>query len=500
MALTDVIGRLAEVNEEQLVETKDIRIEMESLTDRVTELLEFNKQDRLERLESLREGAGAFEAPSLTGGDAGSGASGGSGKGILGGLASAFMGFFGLKAFLGSIAAFSGKLLKLFKGVGRFLGPIGLIITAIIATFATVEGFIKGYEEGGLLGGLEGAVKGFVDSIIAAPLDLLAATVSHVARMMGFTETADAIKNFSFSEMFDKIITVVFNVIENTVDFVKELFADPKAKLEELWTGLKNLLKINNLLDLFFLPTNLAVRWIQSIFNFGDPDKPFNLSTFIEGMIADTVALFTNIFQGLINKLRSIPILSEFFKSDQEKALDAEIKALNEQLKQQNKAADQIQFKATKSALGPGYKLQRMGDPDRIAPVSGFFMSEEKKEALRDEKRVKAAKLKDELATFTSDQKLIELAKSVTEETIRKVEIQRQQIQTGMAVQQLNAAAGASGGGTTVVYQTTNNVSGGGGGGGAAAAVNTSSSSVAPSNDYQGSMNPTWVIGGAAGR
>jgi len=55
-------------------------------------------------------------------------------------------------------------------------------------------------------------------------------------------------------------------------------------------------------------------------------------------------------------------------------------------------------------------------------------------------------------------------------------------------------------GGTTVINnQTTNNVSGGGGGGGATA-VNTSSSSVAPSNDYQGSMNPTWVIGGAAGR
>ena len=72
MALSDVIDRLTEVNEEQLVETKDIRIEMESLTDRVTDLVELNKQDRLERLESLREGAGAFEAPSLTGGDAGS--------------------------------------------------------------------------------------------------------------------------------------------------------------------------------------------------------------------------------------------------------------------------------------------------------------------------------------------------------------------------------------------------------------------------------------------
>lgn len=55
-------------------------------------------------------------------------------------------------------------------------------------------------------------------------------------------------------------------------------------------------------------------------------------------------------------------------------------------------------------------------------------------------------------------------------------------------------------GGTTVINnQTTNNVSGGGGGGGAAA-VNTSSSSVAPSNDYHGTLDATQVIGGAPNR
>ena len=55
-------------------------------------------------------------------------------------------------------------------------------------------------------------------------------------------------------------------------------------------------------------------------------------------------------------------------------------------------------------------------------------------------------------------------------------------------------------GGTTVINnQTTNNVSGGGGGGGATA-VNTSSSSVAPSNDYHGTLDATQVIGGAPNR
>jgi len=70
MALTDVIDRLIEVNEEQLVETQDIKIEIETLNDRITSLLELNKQDRLDRLESMREGAG-FAPPSMTAGNGG---------------------------------------------------------------------------------------------------------------------------------------------------------------------------------------------------------------------------------------------------------------------------------------------------------------------------------------------------------------------------------------------------------------------------------------------
>jgi len=526
MALTDVIDRLTEVNEEQLLETQSIKIEIETLSDRMGSLLELNKQDRLDRLEAMREGAG-FAPPSMTAGDVG-GAAGKSGGGLLGGLMNSLMGFFGLTGFLATLKAFSGKLLKMFKLVGRFLGPLGVIITGIIGAFAAVEGFLKGYEENGLIGGIEGAVKGLIGELVAKPLDLVRELAAWLARQFGFAKVSAFLQSFSFVEIYDKLLTGLFDVVEVTVDFIKGIFTDPIGTLNDLWTGLKNLLQINNIVDLLYLPVNLAVRWIQDRFQwgdpdepfmlstflddsingavnwfldrfgFGDPDNPFRLSSFIENMIANTVQLFTNIFQGLINKLRSIPILSEFFKSDQEKALDAEIKALNEQLKQQNKAADQIQFKATKSALGPGYKLQRMGDPDRIAPVSGLFMSEEKKEELRDERRAKAAKLKDELATFTSDKNLIELAKSVTEESIRKVEIQRQQIQTGMAVQQLNAAAGASGGGTTIIYQTTNNVSGGGGG--STSSPNASSSTAAASNDYQGTLDATQFISGGPAR
>ena len=503
MALTDVIDRLAEVNEEQLVETKDIRIEMESLTDRVTELLELNKQDRLDRLESLREGAGAFEAPSLTGGDGGSGASGGGGKGILGGLASAFMGFFGLKAFLGSIAAFSGKLLKLFKGVGRFLGPIGLIITAIIATFATVEGFIKGYEEGGILGGLEGAVKGFFGAIIAAPLDLIRQAAAWIAMQLGFAKVNTFLKSFSFAEIFDTMIGGIFDGVERVFDSLNEIFKFPEDG--------DKLGALGNLIDIVYLPVNMAVNFVQGMFGWDDPDEPFRLSKFISDSIKSGMNHALSVFgfeptdteQTLMSFL--MDTFDRVFASITQVVTDfgsrlliegeivfrkilTFIQNIPDQL--MKFISDNLSFKLPVIAIpNPIPRPARVGPVPKEDYITIFGGT--------DEIRVPGG----ENASSNIAQRNAALEADI--ERIRNESgpaIERQQIQTGMAVQQLNAAAGASGGGTTVVYQTTNNVSGGGGGGGAAAAVNTGSSSAAPSNDYQGSMNPTWVIGGAAGR
>ena len=505
MALTDVIDRLAEVNEEQLVETKDIRIEMESLTDRVTELLELNKQDRLDRLESLREGAGAFEAPSLTGGDGGSGASGGGGKGILGGLASAFMGFFGLKAFLGSIAAFSGKLLKLFKGVGRFLGPIGLIITAIIATFATVEGFIKGYEEGGILGGLEGAVKGFFGAIIAAPLDLIRQAAAWIAMQLGFAKVNTFLKSFSFAEIFDTMIGGIFDGVERVFDSLNEIFTFPEDG--------DKLGALGNLIDIVYLPVNMAVNFVQGMFGWDDPDEPFRLSKFISDSIKSGMNHALSVFgfeptdteQTLMSFL--MDTFDRVFASITQVVTDFGSRLLIEGeivfrriLTFIQNIPDQL-MKFISDTLS--FKLPPIIIPNPIPkPLRPPGMREDGIVLFEgtDEIRIPggenaAANIAERNANLAAD-----IDRIRSESDLPLADVQGIQNQSGMAVQQLNAAAGASGGGTTVVYQTTNNVSGGGGGGGAAAAVNTGSSSAAPSNDYQGSMNPTWVIGGAAGR
>ena len=55
MALSDVIERLAEVNEEQLLETQNVKIEIESLSDRFASFIRIAEGEKLDKLEERRE-------------------------------------------------------------------------------------------------------------------------------------------------------------------------------------------------------------------------------------------------------------------------------------------------------------------------------------------------------------------------------------------------------------------------------------------------------------
>ena len=72
MSLTDAINRLAEVNEEHLSETQNIRIEIESLSDRIAPFLQVYGSfdsiiDRLTSTSSVNiksDGTGLYESES----------------------------------------------------------------------------------------------------------------------------------------------------------------------------------------------------------------------------------------------------------------------------------------------------------------------------------------------------------------------------------------------------------------------------------------------------
>ena len=488
MALSDAIDYLTEVNEKTMEEQELTNLHIEEMTDRITDLVNLNKQDRLERLENLREGAGAFEAPSLTGGDAGAAAGGQRG---LGGLIGSLGGLFGLTGFLASLTAFSQLLLKLFKGVGRFLGPLGLIITAVIATFQTVEGFLKGYEEGGFLGGLEGAVKGFVDSIIAAPLDLLREIVAWISDKLGFKLTAQALRDFSFSELFDRMITSIFDGLQNVVDVVVDIFSFP-----EDGGPLQN---FGNLLDTVMLGVNLAINFIGTIFGFIEPGEPFRLSKFISKQIKEGMNFVTGIFgfepvdteQTLMNFL--METFDKVFFSVNRVVTDFGNRLLVEGeivfrkiLVFIQNIPDQL-MKFISDNLS--FKLPMIAIPNPVPPVARNLPGVPKEDAIvifggTDEIRVPGG----QNASANIARRNEEL----------QAEIERIRNQSGTMLEQVGSAAGASGGGTTVI-QTTNNITqGGGGGGGVIPSV--SSSTAAPMNEHPLPLDATQVIGGGAAR
>ena len=133
-------------------------------------------------------------------------------------------------------------------GFLKLLGKLFLPFTIIIAAFDTIKGIIDGVTgaEGEatsgpagmvvkeppskmkkLLAGIEGGLKGLVNSLVGMPLNFLKSAVGFVLGKFGFTGAEQALKEFSFTELFDSIIGAIFSPIET----IKNLATSLKEKL-----------------------------------------------------------------------------------------------------------------------------------------------------------------------------------------------------------------------------------------------------------------------------
>jgi len=552
MALTDVIDRLTEVNEEQLLETQFIKTEIETLTDRVTSLLELNKQDRLDRLESMREGAG-ISAPSMTAGGVTNDKTGGLfnlGKfGILDllGLSALFdrvKQIFGVigsivvtlgRVFsVGALAALEGTLkllqgsfqliedlafkLKNLPGFGKladflsritlafedmatkvanlrkalsgplkFLGNIGKVfgklfwpLTAFMAAWSGVKGFIEGYQEDGIIGGIQGAVEGMFNTLISAPLQLITDATGWLLGKLGWTEGKKFFEKINFAEFFGSFFDVIFGNIRIVFDNIGDLFRG-EFSWEKARETLMALLKI-------FTPIGMLEEWVKKAFNFIKYDilkfDPENTDQTLMGYLGD---LFKSIFDTLMETAKNF-----------------------------------------------GKTIKR--DIDMTVTAFGFVfmnMFDELLLAIQKRVRIKLPELPSEDIGFKVFDRTIGIPKGfimsgqefgVGDPNVTQERIQNRQIRmldavnqyeaaggglysgyfqpiannSGAAVQALNSMAGASGGGTTV-YQTTNNITQGGGGG-SSGSPNASSSTATASNDHAGTLDATQFISGGPAR
>jgi hypothetical protein len=183
-----------------------------------------------------------------------------------------------VKGVQGIIRGVSGLAAR-FSGLTKIFGRLFLPFTIITGAIGAIQGAIDGFKEDGVLGGIEGAISGLLTTIVGYPLDLLTSAVAWIAGKLGFENAQATLEAFSFSDLIDKTIGGIFDMVKGAVAWVGELFTDPKAALTTLWNGIVG---EGGLVDMLFAPIDKAVAWAQSLFNWGDPDLPFDIREFVK--------------------------------------------------------------------------------------------------------------------------------------------------------------------------------------------------------------------------
>ena len=180
---------------------------------------------------------------------------------------------------IAQITSVFGKGGTLLKSLGKLFLPF----TIIIGLFDTVKGFYNGFfgkdlEEGEeipdtflekFVEGIKGGITGLVNSLIGAPLDLLTNGIAFIIGKMGFDETSEALKNFSFKDLFADLIAVPFDFITSVINWIPTVFTDPVQAMQDLWNGIVG---EGGLLDIIYAPIDKAVGFIMDIFGFDEPD------------------------------------------------------------------------------------------------------------------------------------------------------------------------------------------------------------------------------------
>ena len=208
----------------------------------------------------------------------------------------------GKLAIVGTISTFFGKAGGFLKTLGKLFFPL----TIIIGIFDTIKGALDGYKESDeetwtmkIIDGLAGGITGLVNSLIGIPLDFLTSALAWILGKMGFDDTAEALKNFSFADLFEEIIDTVFGYIKSALKWIYTLFTDPVQALQDLWTGLVG---EGGLLDILYAPIDAAIGWIMGIFGFDEPDTAL---TDEEGNFIGMKDLAINALMGAWNWIKS---------------------------------------------------------------------------------------------------------------------------------------------------------------------------------------------------
>ena len=211
-----------------------------------------------------------------------------------------------IKTIFKPIAAVFGKVSGI---VGKIFAPLFVIMTI----WDTVKGAMAGYEEDGIVGAIGGAVKGLINSLITVPLDMLTKATAWVLKKFGFDESAEALRSFSFTDEFNKIIDGLMANVNDLIKYFKDAWANFSFEDEfnKTIAGLK--IRVTNLI---MLPYNL-VKWaIGTILGFFGKDAEAKaVKSFDLGSAVDNI--FTSMFSMVTDAVNWIIDLFDFSKTGQ---------------------------------------------------------------------------------------------------------------------------------------------------------------------------------------
>jgi len=141
----------------------------------------------------------------------------------------------------GPFAKVFGAIGKFFKSIVTPLLPIVKLIarlsgvgTILFAIFDFFKGFMAGFKEGGVLEGIKEGIYEIIRGFVTKPLDLLKDLFAWAAEKLGFESFAETLNSFSFTDLFNKMVEKVEEIISGIANWFKALFADPKETLEKL--------------------------------------------------------------------------------------------------------------------------------------------------------------------------------------------------------------------------------------------------------------------------
>ena len=190
-----------------------------------------------------------------------------------------------------TIGAFSGlnKIVGFAKTLGTTLGKLLWPVTIIIGVFDFIKGFRKdeGWdgEPASFFTKIGMGISEALQGLIGLPLDMIKGGIAWILKKFGIGTTTDpetgeemesqwmtTMKEFSFSDLIDKLIGSIWSGIGAVFTWFKELFTDPVGAIVKLATGFAGLLTgIGTWLY------NTAIKpifdWVSGIFSWGETDE-----------------------------------------------------------------------------------------------------------------------------------------------------------------------------------------------------------------------------------